>query len=113
MPHQLGVVNEQEGAVMGKRIVSPLVLALLSIGIASCQKLESPKPRGGGLPFELAQMRDAVPAQYGSVVSVTTLPTDPYVATLWFAKPDQSIVAVRVNTSTGEILERVLVIPRR
>ena len=98
---------------MGKRIVSPLVLAALSIGIASCQKLESPKPRGGGLPFEFSQMRDAIPAEYGSVVSVTTLATDPYVATLWFAKPDKSIVGVRVNTSTGEILARVLVVPRR
>ena len=90
-----------------------LVTALLGFGIASCQKLESPRPQRSGLPFEVARFVDAVPAEYGDAVGVTPHPENPHWVTVWFVKPDKSLVAVRVNASTGEIYERVLTIPRR
>lgn len=98
---------------MGKRIRFTLVAALLGFGIASCEKLESPRPQQGGLPFEVARLVDAVPVEYGDAVGVTSHPQIPFSATIWFVKPDKSIVAVQVNTSTGQIYERVLTIPRR
>jgi len=98
---------------MANRTGFMLVTALLGFGIGSCQKLESPRPQGGGLPFEVARLVDAVPAEYGDAVGVTPRADNPHWVLIWFVKPDKSLVAVQVNASTGQIYERVLTIPRR
>ena len=56
---------------------------------------------------------DRIPAEYGELVSVTPFGPRPYVAVLWFEKPDQTIVALRVNLATGEIWKKRMAFPRQ
>lgn len=98
---------------MSKRVALVIGSLLLVLGIASCQKLETTRSKSVAPPFEAVNSVAALPAEYGNLVGVTSHPSNPYWVSLWFVKEDKTILAVRVNQSTGEIYSRVLTIPRR
>lgn len=89
------------------------ILALCLLGSVACRKLETASPATGPLAFAPAKFGDAIPDEYGTLVSVTQNPQQPKWVTLWFQKPDRSIVVVFVNIEQGKIAERVLPIPRK
>jgi hypothetical protein len=94
---------------------SPIALLLAAVAIcaaSSCQKIPEPTPVKNNLALETAGFTDAVPLEYGELVSVTPLPEAPNTVVLWFRKPDQSIAAIRVNVSRGYLFNQVLEIPR-
>ena len=95
---------------MLKRFLTGASIAALSIGMSACEKVERPAP-DRMLPFEEARMLDAIPLAYGKLVAITSSRT--FVAELWFEKPDKTVVLVRVNWSTGNLLSKVLTIPRK
>ena len=99
---------------MRRRPLMLLCLLALTFAVASCEKLPAPPTlERGPLPVEQARYLDAIPLEYGSLLAVTTDAEAPYMAGLWFEKPDKSIVFVKVNVSLGKIHNEVLVLPRR
>ena len=85
--------------------------------LTACQKLETARPleaRGrGDLPKEKLVFRDALPADYGDLIGVTSHADNSTWAQAWFQRADKSIVVVWINSRTGAMLEDALVIPRR
>jgi hypothetical protein len=97
---------------MPKSAMTLLVVAAVACLNVSCQKIGEPAQFKADLKMTDAQFTDAIPSSYGQLVSVTT-GDYPYVAVMWFRKPDETIVAVRINYSRGGIGPQVLEIPRR
>ena len=90
---------------------TPIALVLVAVAIcaaASCQKIPEPAHLG----LSAADFTSSIPLEYGELVSVTPLPETPHTVMLWFKRPDQSIVAIRVNVSRGTLFNLVLEIPR-
>jgi hypothetical protein len=99
---------------MRRRPLMLLCLFALAFAAASCAKLPGPPPlTRGPLQVEQARYADAIPLDYGTLIAVTTDAESPYMAGLWFEKPDKTIVYVKVNVSLGKIHNEVLVLPRR
>jgi len=67
----------------------------------------------GQLPIEKAKFLDAIPAEYGDLIGVTSNADHPSWVQAWFMKPDKSLVVVWINGNTGKMLDHRLVIPRR
>lgn len=96
---------------MRKSVITPLVVVAACLTV-SCQKIQEPAQIEAKLRITTAQFTDAIPVAYGQLVSVTPAP-DPYVAVLWFRKPDESIVVVRVNYGLGVLGPSITEIPRK
>ncbi len=87
-----------------------LVLGLIAIVASGCQRLDAPiAPPGSPKTVTL----DAIPADLGELVAVTTAPQWPSNAQLWFVKPDKSIAMIGVNMRTLRMSGTSVVIPRR
>lgn len=95
---------------MRKSTIIPFVLAASCL-IASCQKIQEPANEAT-LKITTPQFRDAIPVAYGQLVAVTASP-DPYVGVMWFRKPDESFVVVRVNWARGQLGPNITEIPRK
>jgi hypothetical protein len=91
--------------------MTPLVVAAACL-IASCQKIEEPAKVEASLRTPNAQFTDGIPLAYGQLVAVTASP-DPYVGVMWFKKPDESFVVVRVNWARGQLGQKITEIPRK
>ncbi len=90
-----------------------IVILILTCTVAfSCQKLEKTSP-AVTLKFEEIKSPDAIPAEFGNLVGVTTSSTYPDWAQLWFERPDKSIIVVKVDWNVGYINQKAMVIPRR
>ena len=99
---------------MRRRPLMLLCLVALAFAAASCEKLPAPAPlERGPLQMEPTRYADAIPLDYGTLLAVTTDAEAPYMAGLWFEKPDKTLVYVKVNVSLGRIHNEVLVLPRR
>ena len=97
---------------MRKSTFTPIAVAALAGLTASCQKIPEPVFGDPSLKFTTAPFTDAIPAAYGQLVSVTPTPF-PYVAVMWFRKPDESIVAMRIHYSRGGLSPKVIEISRK
>jgi hypothetical protein len=79
----------------------------------ACQKLE-PAPtttKGQGLlQFDAVGSLDAIPLDYGTLVGVAQ--ASPGWVSLWFQRPDHTIVVSFVNIDQGRVYEKSLTIPR-
>jgi len=95
---------------MSLRVPALLGALVLAASALSCQKLEKGP---GDLKSEAARFADAIPAEYGALVGVTSNSARPDIAQLWFQPADGSVIVVYVDYSKGRILESVLRIPRR
>ena len=93
------------------RILLLLSAAVLCAGVVGCQKIDEPAMPERNLTFVPLE-GDAVPLEYGELVSATTVGSDPHQVVLWFRAEDQSVTAVRVNYSRGALMDRSLEIPR-
>jgi hypothetical protein len=96
---------------MRKSTITPLVVAATCL-IASCERLQEPVKVEPNLKTAAAQFADAIPIGYGQLVAVTASP-DPYVGVMWFRKPDESFVVVRVNWARGLLVPKITEIPRK
>lgn len=98
---------------MRKNSIVPLVLVLAAgFATASCQKIQEPTQVKATLKVTAPPFADAIPLAYGQLVAVTGS-ADPFVGVLWFRKPDETIVVVRLNYGRGELGQRVTEIPRK
>ncbi len=88
-----------------------LLLLCVSLSLTACQKMNQVEM--GPLPFEKATVLDSIPLEYGELIAITPRGSYPDRATLWFEKPDKTIVAVRVNFKAGWISPEILSIPRK
>jgi hypothetical protein len=95
--------NKREPAMLKKYSVMLLVLGF-SIALTSCTELRTEAP-------QTVDFQKAIPLEYGSLVAVTSHPETGW-TTLWFEKPDQTVVAVGVNVKRGKI-GLVATIPRK
>lgn len=98
---------------MARRSLILLLMLALFFGAISCEKLPLGPGEHGVLKTEPTKFSDAIAAEYGELAGVVVNPQAPSWATLWFQRPDKSIVVTRVNTSDGRLAGEVLVIPRR
>jgi hypothetical protein len=96
---------------MRKSTITPIAVAATCL-IVSCQKIPEPTQIEANLKTTPAQFTDAVPASYGQLVSVTQA-ADPYGAVMWFKKPDDTIVIVRINYSRGALGPNIIEVPRK
>jgi len=91
--------------VSWKTLLSLFLIALLTV---SCQKIGSEGP----LKLETVAFDDAIPLEYGELVSVT-LHQDGKSWVLWFVKPDKTIVSVGFDRKRRAILPEAVSVPRR
>jgi hypothetical protein len=86
------------------------LVAALVLTASACRKLDAPSPPQGPLK---TVMVEAIPADMGDLIAVTTAPQWPSNAQLWFVKPDKSIAMVGVNMRTLHVSGTSVIIPRR
>lgn len=93
---------------MKHRSLVRLLVVSLCLGTSACEKQSQP----GKLSWQPAPFQDAIPAEYGRLVSVTTTELQPGSALLWFEAPEQ-VRIVFVSYSRGQVGGTVVSIPRR
>ena|SRR5215467_15102585 len=98
--------------MMATKVACGLCLLALCLTVVSCKKLESTGP-AGPLAAESTKFADAIPDEYGTLISVTQNPQTPGWFGLWFQKPDKTIVVTFVNVDQRRIYEKTLSIPRK
>jgi len=101
---------------MLRRCVMLLCGVGLCFAVSACQRMDEWQPlteQEGQLHIEKAKFLDAIPAEYGDLVSVTSMADHPSWVQAWFVRPDKSLVVVWINGNTGKMLDHRLVIPRR
>ena len=91
-----------------------LLVTLTCLLTTSCADLDAEAPVVAGPLVRDAStvLTDAIPAEYGDLVAVTTSDAYPDFAQLWFQKEDKSIVTVFLNFKRGTMEKHPLVIPR-
>ncbi|MFI5098859.1 MAG: hypothetical protein ACHQT6_12870 [Candidatus Acidiferrales bacterium] len=95
-----------------KRTIALCILASFVV-IVSCKKMGQPPIPTGPLTYEAIKFTDAIPQDYGPLISVTQNPQTPELVRLWFQSPNGKITAVFVNVDKGTIYEKALTIPRK
>jgi hypothetical protein len=95
-----------------KRLIALSILAVCLV-IVSCKKLGQPPSPTGPLTYETVKFTDAIPQDYGPLISVTQNPQAPQLVRLWFQRSNGTITAVFVDVDKGTIYERALTIPRK
>ena len=89
-----------------------LVLLMLISIMFSCQRIDKVSSVKGELRSIILQDVSAIPAEYGTLVSVTTHAQYEGWSQLWFVAEDSTIRMVRVQFHNNLINNNVLVIPR-
>lgn len=94
-----------------------LLFTLVAVTVlltASCADIDAESPVADGplVRDVTATLTDAIPAEYGDLIAVTTTDVYPDYAQLWFQKEDKSIVTVFLNFKRGTMEKHPLVIPR-
>lgn len=97
---------------MRKAIVALFILAACLVSI-SCKKLHEPIKPPGLLTIEAPKFRDAIPKEYGPLISVTSNSQLPSWFGLWFQKSDGTITVIFVEVDQGNLDTRVMTIPRK
>ena len=93
---------------MIKKAITMFPALMLGLMIASCEKIEQPVILDE--PIDFTTEMDAIPLQYGRLVSATS--DSPYVTNLWFEQDDHTIVGVRINVSRNTVSKEVMTIKR-
>jgi hypothetical protein len=86
------------------RLAGVLVLGATVLAAASCARISTPTVAAGGIPTERLTSRDIVPAEWGELVSVSSVAEYPDLAQLWFRATDGSVRYVVVSLRRQEIL---------
>src|SRR6266851_7249372 len=98
---------------MTRKCLIAFCILAMSLVIVSCKKLGQPTNPTGPLTYETVKFVDAIPQDYGPLISVTQNPQAPGWVGLWFQRSNGSVTAVFVNVDNGKIYERALTIPRK
>jgi hypothetical protein len=91
-----------------KQLLSFFGMAL-ALMVMSCERLDEPLPTTGTF-IDYGTEAEEIPLAHGRFVSATTFGQNG--AMLWFERPDQTVIGVRVSTSRGTVSEMVINIPR-
>jgi hypothetical protein len=96
---------------MVRRMFVLLCGVTLCLAFLSCRRIATPVSREL-LKVESIKSIDAIPTEYGNLVSVTQ--RDPNSVLLWFERPDKTIVIVglRAQGNNVSLAENVALIPR-
>jgi hypothetical protein len=94
---------------------APILAFLVAVCVAAtaCEKLPSSEGAGGGGQVDASKLADTIPLEYGNLIAATTNTYDPRWVTLWFEKPDKSIMLVGVLQSNGRVWTQPRVIGRK
>ena len=94
-------------------VVIMIMIVICGLALVGCQKLPEQPKAEASFVIEQAATLDSIPRDYGDLISVTPSVSNPHWSYLWFQRPDQSIVVVRVNPSVGTMYDQIMTIPRR
>ena len=86
-------------------------LVVVCIAAIACEKL--PEGGGGAGQVDASKLTDTIPLEYGNLIAATTNSSDPRWVTLWFEKPDKTIIFVAVLQSNGRVWTQPRVIGRK
>jgi hypothetical protein len=98
---------------MVRKTIVPLFILAVCLVTVSCKKLQQPIKPTGLLAIEAPKFRDAIPKEYGPLISVTSNSQLPSWYALWFQRSDGTITVVFVEVDEGKLDEKVVTIPRR
>lgn len=87
------------------------LLVFAAVILAACERIDERGARRTSLDF--GTTIDTVPVEYGRLVAVSAAGNNRTNVALWFEGADQTLTAVRVNTSNGAISRDVIVVPRK
>lgn len=87
--------------------IVPLVVLIAGVMIA-CEPLDQPSE----VSSDLATKLETIPAEYGRLVAVTSVPEYPGWFQLWFEDTTGTIRMARIHVTQNQILRDVEVIPR-
>lgn len=88
-------------------------LVVVCMAAAACVKLPSSEAGGGEGKFDTQKLTDTIPLEYGNLIAATTNTFDPQWVTLWFEKPDKTIILVGVLQSNARVWTQPRVIGRK
>jgi hypothetical protein len=88
-------------------------LVVVCVAATGCEKLPSSEGGGGEGQIDASKLTDSIPLEYGNLIAATTNSFDPRWVTLWFEKPDKTIVLVGVLQSNGRVWTQPRVIGRK
>ena len=106
-------IPRQEGVTMARKRTIALCILAVFLVIVSCKKMGQPPNPTGPLTYEPVKFTDAIPQDYGPLISVTQNPQAPQLVRLWFQKSNGNVTAVFVDVDKGTIYEKALTIPRK
>lgn len=86
------------------RLAGALALVLAALFAGSCAKISTPTAAPGGIPAESVASRSTVPAEWGDLVSVSSVAEYPELAQLWFQAADGTVRYAVISLRTQEIL---------
>lgn len=86
------------------RLAGALVLTALVLLAVSCAKISTPTAAPGGIPAESVASRGTAPADWGDLVSVSSVAEYPELVQLWFQAADGTVRYAVVSLRTQEIL---------
>ena len=89
-----------------------LLIFMLVFILCYCQRIEQTYAVKGDLESVLLEDVSGIPAEYGTLISVTTHAQYPAWSQLWFVDDNNTIRMVRVQFHDNNINKSVLVIPR-
>ena len=90
-----------------------VTLVVVCLAVTGCQKLPAWDRAGTGGQVDPSKFADTIPLEYGNLIAVTNNSVDSPWVSLWFEKPDKSIVVVSVDRHTGRVWTEVRVIGRK
>jgi hypothetical protein len=97
---------------MKMRVPVLAFLVVACLAATACEKLPSGGAGGEG-QVDASKLADAIPLEYGNLIAATTNTYDPRWVTLWFEKPDKTIILVGVQQSNGRVWTQPRVIGRK
>lgn len=89
------------------------ILVVVCLAAAACAKLPSSEGGGGAGQVDASKLTDTIPLEYGNLIAATPNTYDPRWVTLWFEKPDKTIILVGVLQSNGRVWTQPRVIGRK
>ena len=89
-----------------------LLIFLLSFIVCSCQRIDQEPVAERELEKVVLENLKGIPAEYGTLISVTTHGQYAGWSQLWFVDESSTIRMVRLQFHSNRIHEGVLVIPR-
>lgn len=89
---------------MSRVAIGLVVVLALSVTGPACQRLPERTPAATQVPSETLARADAIPATWGTLVSVSAIGQYPDLAQLWFQDAGGTIRVVVMRLATMEIL---------